>query len=207
MIGEKKAGELPPEFVQVFNNMKVGQISPVLRTPIGFHIFKLLGKKAGKPTMPEIEARHILIQAKTPEEFAQAEKKIADIQRQLLQGKSFSALAREYSQDPGSASKGGDLGWVRPGEMVPSFEQALFALKPGEVSGPVRTPYGMHLIKAIAERQQEVPEKDIRQAARSQLQNRKAQERMEQWLREIRADAYVKILDPALQGGTTANAS
>lgn len=206
-LGEKKAGELPPDFVQVFNSMQVGQISPVLRTPIGFHIFKLLGKKAGKPTMPEMEARHILIQAKTPEEFAQAEKKIGGIQRQLLQGKDFSALAREYSQDPGSASKGGDLGWVRPGVMVPSFEQALFALKPGEISGPVRSPFGIHLIQAIALRQQEVPEKDIREAARSQLRNRKAQERMEQWLREIRAESYVKILDPALQGGTTANAS
>ncbi|MEK8089430.1 peptidylprolyl isomerase [Thermithiobacillus plumbiphilus] len=200
-LGEKRAGELPPEFVRVFNTMQAGQISPVLRTPIGFHIFKLLDKKEGKPTVPEMAARHILIQAKTPEEFAEAERKIGQIQRQLLQGRDFATLAREYSQDPGSASKGGDLGWVRPGVMVPSFEQALFALKPGEISGPVRSTYGIHLIQAIAQRQQEVPEKDIRQAARSQLQNRKTQERMEQWLREIRAESYVKILDPALQGG------
>ncbi|WP_081662544.1 peptidylprolyl isomerase [Thermithiobacillus tepidarius DSM 3134] len=199
-MGVKRAGELPPDFVKALDAMQVGQISPVLRSSGGFHIFKLLDKKAGQPTVPEIHARHILIQARTPAQLAQAQQEIASIERQLRAGKDFATLAREYSQDPGSAAKGGDLGWVAPGQMVPEFESALFALKPGEISGPVRSAFGLHLIQALEVREKEISDKDIKQAARNQIFNRKSQERMEQWLRELREEAYVKIMDPTLQG-------
>lgn len=197
-LGEKRAGELPPDFVKVFDGMQPGQISPVLRSSGGFHLFKLLGKTVGKPTVTEAHVRHILLRADNPEQLAAAESRAAQIEKALHDGQDFAALAKEYSQDPASAKNGGDLGWIEPGQTVPAFDRAISLLKPGEISPPVRSRYGIHIIQLLGTRQHEIGAQDMQQAARTQLMNRKTQERMEQWLRELRDGAYVRILDPSL---------
>lgn len=197
-IGAKKPGELPPDFISVFKMLNPGDISPVLRTSSGFHLFKLLAKvNTTAAQIKEVHARHILIQAKTPEALRDADKRLQRLRQQILQSETdFAQAAKSHSEDPGSAEQGGDLGWVGPGQMVPEFERAMMALKTGDISQPVRSNYGMHLIQALDTRERQTTEADQRNEARAQIFNRKISERTEQWLRELRDGAYVKVLAP-----------
>lgn len=193
-LGWKKAGELPELFVSALRTMAVGDISEVLRSPNGFHLLKLLDKRGDVKTDPIVQthARHILLQPSVIQSTKEAQRKIAQMRERVQLGDDFATLARAHSEDPGSAAKGGDLGWVNPGQMVPEFEKAMDALKPGELSAPVQTQFGWHLIEVLERRRRDVTQERLRGAARQQIHNRKANERFEQWLRQLRDEAYVE---------------
>ena len=193
-IGWKKAGELPEVFLIALRGLPAGGVSEVIRGPNGFHILRLIARRGGAPaeSVAQTHARHILIK---PSEILSAEDvrlRLLQLRERILNGEDFAALARANSEDPVSAANGGDLGWANPGMFVPEFEKAMNALKPGEISQPVRTPYGYHLIQVIGRRERDVSDERRRAAARAQIQARKVDERFEQWLRELRDQAYVE---------------
>lgn len=199
-LGWKKAGQLPQLFVDALKNMQPGDVSNVLQSPNGFHILKLNARRGSNEiqTVTQTHVRHILIQTNelvTPEE---ARKRIEQLRARIINGADFAALARANSQDPGSASNGGDLGWVSPGQLVPQFEKAMNALKINGISGPVQTQFGFHLIQVLGRRVKDVTSEQNEASARQQIEARKADERYAQWVRELRDDAYVEYLDKTL---------
>jgi peptidyl-prolyl cis-trans isomerase SurA len=193
-LGWKKAGQLPALFVTTLKSMRAGEISDVLRSPGGFHILRLNETRGGKKalTVSQTRARHILVRINeivTPDEAVQ---RIRQLRARIDNGVDFAQLARSNSEDPGSASNGGDLGWMNPGQTVPEFEQAMDALKPGELSKPVRSPFGVHLIQVLERRERDVTNERNQADARQQIHARKADERFEQWIRQLRDEAYIE---------------
>ncbi len=193
-LGWKKAGQLPALFVNALKTMQPGDVSDVLRSPGGFHILKLQDKRGGKKTLTitQTQARHILLRTNaivTPEEAWQRMNKL---RLRIQNGDDFAVLAKSNSEDPGSASNGGDLGWVNPGQTVPEFEKAMNALKPNEISAPVQTPFGLHLIQVLERRQRDVTNERDQADARQQIHARKTDERYAQWVRQLRDEAYIE---------------
>lgn len=193
-LGMRTADRLPGIFSEVVSKLNVGEIAPILRSPNGFHIVKLLSKRGGAamPAVKQTHARHILIKVNEVVSEADARHKLSDLYDRIKNGASFAELARLYSQD-GSASKGGDLGWLYPGDTVPDFERAMDQLQPGEVSQPVQSPFGFHLIEVLERRVQDVSADRQRAAARQVLRERKMDEAYQDWLRQARDRAYVEI--------------
>jgi peptidyl-prolyl cis-trans isomerase SurA len=200
-LGWKKAGELPELFLDAVKNMAPGEISPILRGPNGFHILKLEEKRgaAAAATIVQTHVRHILLRPSEIQSLEEARTKLLHLRERIENGEDFAALARAHSEDPASAVNGGDLGWVEPGQMVPEFEKAMNTLKPGEVSQPVRTPFGLHLIQVLGRRTHDVTQERLEAAARQQIQARKADERYEQWARQLRDEAFIEYLDEHTQ--------
>ncbi|WP_414040425.1 peptidylprolyl isomerase [Acidithiobacillus sp. M4-SHS-6] len=199
-IGWVKAGELPASVSQSLMSLKTGDISPVIAGPTGFHIFKLLDKKVEQPTITEVKAAAIVLRAGSSLQLQEAEARAQDIQTALQNGSRFSELARNYSQDPNTAAKGGEMGWIAPGQLPDTLERTLLTLQPGAVSSPIREGNAIYILQSQGQRQQPVEEKQIMAAARMQLFNRIVRERMEEWQHRIRDSAYVKILEPSLRG-------
>lgn len=195
-MGWRRADELPQLFATAVTPLKPGQYSPLLRSPAGFHILKLIDKRGGATpaTTPimQTKVRHILIKPSATVSEAEVDRRVADIKARLAAGQDdFAALARQYSAD-GSAAEGGDLGWVYPGDTVPEFERAMNALQPGQVSDPVTTQFGVHLIQVLERRQDVASPERQRQAARQALRARRIETASEAWLRELRDEAYVE---------------
>jgi peptidyl-prolyl cis-trans isomerase SurA len=193
-VGWKKSGELPGLFLDALRDLPTGGVSDVIQSPNGFHILHLIARRGGAPaeSVTQTHVRHILVKPSeilSPEE---ARQKILQLRERIANGDDFAALARAHSEDPGSAANGGDLGWANPGQFVPEFEKAMDALKPGELSQPVRSSFGYHLIQVLGRRERDVSQDRRRAAARAQIQARKIDERFEQWLRELRDQAYVE---------------
>lgn len=193
-LGVRPLERLPSIFAEVVVNLKVGDVAPVLRSPNGFHIVKLLGKRGGAnaPSVQQTRVRHILVKVNELVSESEARHKLEGLYDRLRHGEKFAELARLHSQD-GSSTKGGELGWIYPGDTVPDFERAMNELKPGEVSPPVRTPFGYHLIEVLERRVQEVATDRQRNAARNVLRERKLDEAYQDWLRQARDRAYVEI--------------
>lgn len=194
-LGWKKAGQLPGLFVRALDKMKPGEVSDVIQSPGGFHILRLNdARKAdiAPKTVTQTHVRHILIKPSAVMSPEDAVVELEQLRARLENGAHFAALARAYSQDLGSAANGGDLGWVNPGQLVPEFEQAMNKLAVNEVSKPVRTPYGYHLIQVLGRRQRDVTEEMDRDAARAQIHARKADELYSQWLRQLRDEAFIE---------------
>ncbi|MCX7897365.1 MAG: peptidylprolyl isomerase [Rhodocyclaceae bacterium] len=185
---------LPTLYAEAVARLAVGETSNVLRSPAGFHIIRLLEKKGGalrEEAVRQTRARHILIKVGEGASEAEARHRLATLKERLDHGADFAELARQYSQDL-SAAKGGELGWLYPGDTVPEFERAMDALGVGEISAPVRTPFGWHLIQVL-ERKTAVPGSERqRLLARQALRERKADEAYEDWLRQLRDRAYVE---------------
>lgn len=197
-LGWRNHERLPQLFVETAQNLKEGQVSGVVKSANGFHILKVLGKRnqAGPSlagTMQQTRARHILIRVNQITPMSEARRKLLDL-RERLRNKAakFEDLARQYSND-GSASKGGDLGWLFPGDTLPEFEGAMNKLAIGEVSEPVETNYGLHLIEVLERKTDEVSKDRQKQAARAALRERKLEEAVEDWARQVRDRAYVEI--------------
>ena len=194
-LGWRPAAQLPPQFVDIIRALKPGETTNVLRTSEGFHIIELIEERStDKPAIiSQTHARHILIKTNeivTPDD---AIKRLTDIRNKIISGKAtFGAMAKQYSDDS-SAAKGGDLGWLSPGETVPEFEQAMDALKPGEISQPIKSPFGYHLIQVLERRQKDVTLNHRHQVAMQAIRARKIEEAQTDWLREMRDEAYVKI--------------
>ena len=192
-LGWHPAGQIPLGFRAVLDRMKPGEVSPLLRTPNGFHIIKLIGLRTHEApvVITQTHARHILIKTSDLVSDQEARDRLLEIRKQIEAGASFAEEAKRYSQD-GSASQGGDLGWLSPGETIPEFEKAMDALRPGEISYPVQTGFGWHLIEVLARRTADVTEAQKRQRARLAIQSFKSDERWQDWLRQLRDRAYVQ---------------
>jgi peptidyl-prolyl cis-trans isomerase SurA len=194
VIEPRPADRLPPLFVDALATLQPGEVSPVLRSPAGFHILKLIARETEGPTTPmfkQTRARHILIRVNELVSETDARRKLELVKERLDNGVDFAEQARLYSDDL-SAAKGGDLGWLYQGDTVPEFERAMEALNIGEISGPVQTSFGLHLIQ-VQERRVDEGSKDRRRLiARMTLRERKADEAYQDWLRQQRDQAYVE---------------
>lgn len=196
-IGWKTAGQLPELFVGVLDQLQPGGLSEVLRGPNGFHIVRLndrRGSAAADESVVETHVRHILLKPSEIQSLDEARKSLSRLRNRVANGEDFAALARSHSEDAVSATNGGDLGWVRPRQLVPDFERAMKALNPGDLSEPVQSPFGVHLIQVLDRRQQTVAGERARSVAREQIHGRKADDRYEQWVRQLRDEAYVEYL-------------
>jgi len=197
-IGWRDADRLPPMFATELRKLEAGQVTPILKTNVGFHILKLSGKRSlggetEKSVVEQTHARHILIKVTPTMTEGEVKRKLLELKEKMDNNAgTFEDLARLHSQD-GSASKGGDLGWLYPGDTVPEFETAMNALKPGEVSDVIQSPFGFHLIQVIGRKSEDVTQQKERNVARQVLRDRKMQEAMEDWMRQVRDRAYVEF--------------
>lgn len=195
-LGWKSSGQIPSLYLDTLRNLNPGEVAPLLKSANGFHIIKLIDKR-GKDTMTVItqtRVRHILIKPSELTSESDAKNRLLQIRERIEQGgSSFENLARQYSEDVGSGAKGGELPWVNPGDLVPEFQKAMEALKLGELSQPVQTPFGWHLIQVLERRQQDVTEERQRLLARQTIRERKSEEAFQEWVRQIRDQAYVEL--------------
>ncbi len=195
-LGWRKTGQLPGFFSNVIGQLKRGQISELIRTPSGFHIVKIEDVRGEEQhTVHQTLASHILLRPDALMTEEQVKTRITQLYDRIMGGDDFAELARSHSQDPGSASEGGSLGWVSPGQMVPEFEKAMNELKPGEVSKPIKSRFGWHLIKVIDRRDHDDTEEYRRARARESIRQRKTNEETEIWLRRLRDESYVEYID------------
>ena len=193
-LGWRQGARLPTIFVETVRKMKVGDVSPVLRSPAGFHIVKLLDKRSrDEPAVvDQTHARHILVRVSEITSEADARAKIERLRDRIEAGAKFEEMAKLNSEDA-SAAKGGDLGWINPGDTVSAFETAMNRLGVGQVSPPVRTPFGWHLIEVLGRRKQDVTADRERTQAQIAIRQRKSDEAFEEWVRQTRDRAYVEI--------------
>lgn len=195
VIGWRGVNRLPALYADVARSLKPGEVSPVLRSAAGLHIVKVLDKRGGGgdgvQQVQQTHARHILIKTSEVVTDAEAERRLMALRERLVNGADFAELAKVHSADL-SAAKGGDLGWLNAGDTVPEFERAMNALAPGEISMPVQSPFGWHLIQVIERRTQDVTAERKRTAARAALKERRVDEAFDDWLRQLRDRTYVE---------------
>jgi peptidyl-prolyl cis-trans isomerase SurA len=193
-LGWRKLGQIPSLFADMVPGLKEGDLAGPIRSPSGFHIVKLLGiKGAGAEKLTKTHVRHILLKTNEVVSDDDASKKLAALKQRIEGGEDFGVLARAHSDDKGSAVKAGDLGFVTPGSLVSEFEEAMNRLQPNQLSDPVQTQFGWHLIQVL-ERQESADTGELRdKQARDELRKRKEEEETELWLRRIRDEAYVEI--------------
>jgi len=194
-MGWRAEGQLPSLVAPVVPELPVGEPSEVLENNSGFHLVMVMDKRGGEQQqmIQQHRVRHILVRPSEATTDNQAETMIRDLYQQLQNGASFSALAREYSDDPVSGSDGGNLGWVSPGQMVPEFEQAMLAADIGELRGPFRSQFGWHILE-VQERRQKDISGDVRDAeARQAIYRRKFETELQNWLQEIRDEAFIEF--------------
>ena len=199
LIGWRSQSRLPQLYVEVTEKLAPNEVSAIVRSANGFHILKLLGKRSasevqsgGARMVQQTKARHILIKVNQVVPASEARRKLTELKTRLNnKAAKFEDLAKLYSNDL-SASKGGDLGWVYPGDTVPEFERAMNALQPGQVSEPVESPFGYHLIQVVERKTEEISRERLRLTARQALRDRKLEEAYEDWLRQLRDRAYVE---------------
>lgn len=196
-LGWKRAAQLPELFIAALEKIEPGNISGVLRGPNGFHILRLNDRRSASvpdASVQQTHVRHILLRPSEIQSLADARARLLELKNRIENGEDFAALARANSEDAVSAANGGDLNWVSPNQLVPEFEKAMDRLKVGEISDPVQTPFGLHLIQVLERRQQTVTGERELAAARQQIHARKADDRYEQWVRQLRDEAYVEYL-------------
>jgi len=193
-LGWRAPGRLPELFAEALREMQPGAVSELLRSPAGFHVVKLLGRRGAGDAAPvtQTRARHILVKSNEIVSEEDARRRLLALRERIAAGADFAEMARLNSED-GTAARGGALGWVYPGDTVPEFERAMNALAPGELSQPVRTPFGFHLIEVQERRAADVSAERQRQLARQALRERKADEAYQDWLRQLRDRTYVEL--------------
>lgn len=198
-LGWRKQSELPSLFADLAPKMKKGDIEGPIRSPSGFHIIKLLDQRGGSVELvTKTHVRHILLRPNELQTNDDARKKLESIKARIEAGDDFGDLARGNSDDKGSAVKGGDLGFVAPGALVPEFEEAMSNLKPNQISAPVQSQFGWHLIQVLERQESDDTDELLRKQAQDEIFKRKAEEETELWLRRIRDEAYVEIRVPEL---------
>ncbi|WP_082551450.1 peptidylprolyl isomerase [Massilia sp. Root351] len=196
-VGWRSADRLPPLFAEALEKLKPGQVTPVMKSVGAFHILKLSEKRSmaeaqAAAAVTQTRARHILIKVTPSTSAADAKRKLEDLKERLdNKAAKFEDLARLQSNDT-SASKGGDLGWLMPGDTLPEFEAAMNGLKIGEVSAPVETSFGYHLIEVLERKTDDLSKEKQRTAARNAIRERKTEEAAEDWQRQVRDRAYVE---------------
>ncbi len=193
-LGWRKGGELPTFLTDVIAKLKPGEVSEPLRTPTGYHIIRLNEVRGSdhKAIEKQIHVRHILMKTTELADDATVKQKLTQLREQILKGADFAVLAQTNSEDPGSGSQGGDLGWSGPGTFVPEFEAAIANLKDGEISEPFHTQYGWHIAQVLGRREFDNTDELRRRQAIEAIRASKADEETELWLRRLRDDAYVE---------------
>jgi peptidyl-prolyl cis-trans isomerase SurA len=193
-LGWRPLSRLPELFAEAVVKLNPGEVSDILRSPNGFHILRLEDRRGpGAPAqVTQTRVRHILVRPGETLSEDEARNRLLQLRERIVNGADFAELARLHSEDP-SASQGGDLGWVSPGDTVPAFERTMESLQPGEVSEPVKTPLGWHLIQVLERRTGDMTKERERVLARQSIKARKADEAYEEWLRQLRDQAYVEV--------------
>ncbi len=192
-LGWKPADRLPPLFAEPLLKMKPGEITEILRSPNGFHILKLLERRSkdAPVIITQTHARHILIKSSELAPENEAKSRLLEVKQRIDKGADFAEQAKLYSED-GSAAQGGDLGWLSPGETVPEFEAPMDALKVGQISGPVQSGFGWHLIQIIERRSTDVSLDQKKQQARNAIRAFRSDEAFQDWLRQLRDRAFIE---------------
>lgn len=196
-LGWRSGAQLPSIVADAVPTLKPGDVTDLIRTPSGFHIFKLNEKRGGdvqQELQSQVHARHILLKTSEIEDDNTVKQRLEKIRARILAGESFAAIAAVTSQDTGSAVQGGDLGWAGPGTYVGEFEKALDKLDVNGISEPFKSQFGWHIVQLLGRRTQDVSDENRRNKAFAALRESKAEEEVELWLRELRADAYVEYL-------------
>lgn len=192
-LGWRKASQIPTLFADFVANMQKGDISELIRSPSGYHIIKLTDVRQGdKVVVTQTKARHILIKTNELITDKDAKQRLEQLRLRIEGGDDFAELAKSHSNDTVSAAKGGDLGWVSPGDLVPEFEEVMNSLKPGEISEPFRTQFGWHIVQVLERRQHDSTDDVKRARAREAIRHRKIDEARDTWLRQMRDEAYVE---------------
>jgi peptidyl-prolyl cis-trans isomerase SurA len=192
-LGWRRGGQLPTLFTDAVLSMREGEISDLIRSPSGFHIIKLVGVRGEeKRVIQQVHARHILIRPNEITTDAEARARLERLRERIISGDDFAQLARVHSDDMGSGANGGDLGWASPGQMVPEFEEMMFKTPIGQISQPFRSQFGWHIVQPLARRDHDSTEEYRRTRAAEALRQRKLEEETENWLRQIRDEAYVE---------------
>ncbi len=193
-IGWRKAGQLPPPLDGLISALAPGEITEPIRTPSGFMIIKLLEKRGGSSVVSdEVHVRHILIKPSEIRSEAETRRLAERLYERIVSGEDFATLAKSFSEDPGSALNGGDLNWIDPSTMVPEFRDVMAKTSSGELSKPFKSQYGWHVLEVLGRRATDNSDKFREQQAMNALRNRKYDEELQAWLRQIRDEAYVEI--------------
>ena len=192
-LGWRKTAQLPTIFTSVVSKMRINDIKGPLRSASGFHIIKLEDKRSDdqKHIINQTMARHILIRPTQVLSREEARLRLEGIRQRITKGADFASLARASSDDKAAAAEGGSLGWVSPGSMVPAFEEEMNKLKAGEISKPFMTQFGWHIVQVLSRRKHDNTQKFQRSQAIKLIRKRKTEEAVQDWLRRLRAEAYV----------------
>ncbi|MGH8288310.1 MAG: peptidylprolyl isomerase SurA [Steroidobacteraceae bacterium] len=195
-LGWRQGSELPTFLSKLILSLKPGQVGPPVRSPTGFHIVRLnqIRSQEKKEIVEQIHVRHILLKTNALQDDATVRQRLEQIRQRILHGESFAVAAAAASQDPGSASEGGDLGWQSPGVYTPRFTAAIAKLKVGEISQPFQTQFGWHIVQLLGRRNHDETQEVKRLNAMEAIRASKADEDTELWLQELQDDAYVKVL-------------
>ncbi len=193
-LGWRQAAQLPSIFTDKVVKLEAGQITGLIRSPSGFHIVKVVERRAKEKrrVVEQTNTRHILMIPNQVKNNAVVKAKLKRLRERIINGEAFAPIAKANSEDKGSAVLGGDLGWVNPGTMVSEFEEQMEKLAPGEISQPIKSRFGWHLIQVLARRQHDVTQSFLRNKIRKQISERKKEEAVSNWLRRLRSEAHIE---------------
>jgi peptidyl-prolyl cis-trans isomerase SurA len=192
-LGWRKAGDLPNLFVDVVPGLEANETAPPIKSASGYHLIFLAEKRGGSMVIQQTHVRHILLKISAIRSDDETRQLGLELRQRIIDGADFTELAREYSEDIGSAQEGGDLGWTNPGQMVPEFENTMDSLALDDVSQPVQSQFGWHILQVLERRQEDVSKTVVQNRAGDILHQRKYQEERDAWLRKIRDEAFVDI--------------
>jgi len=193
-LGWRKQAQLPSLFSDAVNELTMGEVSQPIKSASGFHIIQIAEKRGGSTMMVlQNKVRHVLVMPNEIRSDADSEARIKQVYKKLDNGGDFAELAKEYSDDPGSAANGGDLGWVNPGDMVPAFDRIMSDITPGLLSKPFKSKFGWHILQVEERKETDLGEQVQRNQIHQMLQSRQFEEELPIWLRKIRSEAYVDI--------------
>jgi peptidyl-prolyl cis-trans isomerase SurA len=192
-LGWRSADNLPTLLAEVVPTLTPGKVPDPIRSPSGFHLVKLVEVRGKGEVIQQTRARHILLKPSAIRSEEQTRQLAAELRQRIIGGADFAELARQYSEDIGSAMEGGELGWTSPGQLVGAFQKAMDETAIGSISAPFQSRYGWHILRVEERRQQDVTDELRRNMARNYLHQRKYQEELDAWLQKIRAEAYVDI--------------
>jgi peptidyl-prolyl cis-trans isomerase SurA len=192
-LGWRTKDDLPSLFTDIVPALGAGQVAEPLRSPAGYHLIKVAEVRGKGEVIQQTKARHILLKPSAIRSDEQCQQLAAQLRQRALSGTDFAELARQYSEDIGSAMEGGELGWTSPGQLVTAFQRAMDNTQPGQISEPFKSRYGWHIVQVEQRRQQDVTNEMRRNLARNHLHEKKYQEELDAWLRKIRDEAFVDI--------------